>query len=130
MEITDAGWLQVFYDYYMLHTPSYTERPCPGGYDPVGNLLKTRTTESPIVCIVCVFIWQSVFMAANMAFLINVIIYSSITCMPTTLALLDYSYFASPDCLVIEGWIRATVVFPYLINLTDTNVCMYVKIFS
>ena len=42
--------------------------------------------------------------------------------------MLAWSYFSSPDYLVIKAWIRTTMLFPSFIELTGTNVCMYGKI--
>ena len=43
--------------------------------------------------------------------------------------MLGSSYFTSPVYLVVKVLFRATVLFPYFIHITDTNVCVYVKMF-
>ena len=75
------------------------------------------------------YIWQSVFMVATMAFLINdnhklfnnMDAYCSF--------MLGCSYFANPGYLVVKAWNRATVLLSSFLNLTATDVEMYEKRF-
>ena len=67
--------------------------------------------------------------AANMAIYISDyhIVFSHIDAYHS--CMLGHSYIGSPDYLVVKAWIGATVLFPSFINLTCTNIHIYVKVF-
>ena len=44
------------------------------------------------------------------------------------ITILEYSYFKSPDCLVVQGWIRATLFFPTSIILAGPIFYQYIKV--
>ena len=44
------------------------------------------------------------------------------------LIMLGCSCFASPDYLILNAWIRATVLFPSFSDLTSTDIHIFVKI--
>ena len=67
--------------------------------------------------------------ATNMVLLINdnYVLFSYMNAYHS--CMLGHSYFANPDYLVFKAWIRVKILFSIFINLTGTNVCMYVESF-
>ena len=61
------------------------------------------------------------FIKDNHIFLNNIDSYCS--------SMLGHRSFSSPNYLDVKVWIRATVLFPSIIYLTGTNLCVHVKIF-
>ena len=66
-------------------------------------------------------------MAVNMAILINdrLIIFTHMDVNHSTM--LGQSFLSNPAYLVVQGWIRPTVLFPSFIGLTGTNIWKCVR---